>query len=141
MLKFIRLLILVLAFVTIYALPASAQTGTKAVKFYIYLDGNNNGVLDYIGYDYCIGGNTLTAYKLGTGLQPWLNISTSHADVQITTYAGVADCKNNSSGTYQLAVGNWQLVGGSPSHTNYFTVPTNVTTLIQPHRMTSWSGE
>lgn len=122
------------------AAPVQAQT-TKNVKFYQYLDGNGNGVLDYIGYDYCLGGNTLTVSKIGSGLQPWFYLPITHADQPITTYAAVMDCKYNSSATYQLLLGDWKIVGGTPSYTTNFNVPTNVTTLIQGHRVLTWSGE
>lgn len=138
----IRSIIAALILVALNVIPASAQT-TKIVKFYMYLDGNGNGVIDYLGSDYCLGGDTLTVYKIGTGLQPWFYMYATHGDNVITTYAQYIDCKNNSSTTYNLIPGDWKVVGGTPSHTTYFNVwsyggPNGP---LVGHRLTSWSGE
>lgn len=144
--KLFRSLVLAVALValmTVYALPAQAQT-TKQVKFFVWLDAPANNYFDYWTGDYCLGGDTLTVYKIGSGLQPWFYMYATHGDNPIASSnnALLLDCKNNSSAWYTMTPGDWKIVGGNPSHTTYFTVQSaGSPTMLVGHRMTSWSGQ
>ena len=138
----VRSIILALILLSLNFLPASAQS-TKSVKFHLWLDGNANTLFDYFGYDWCLGGDTLTVWKLGGGLQPWFYLPINHSDVLITGgNSGILECRSNSSAIYNIPPGNYKITGGVPSHTTYFTVQSyGAGTQLIGHKMTSWSGE
>lgn len=140
--KFIRSFLAVAFLVAMYAIPASAQT-TKQVKFFMWLDAPANTHFDYWTGDYCLGGNTLTVYKIGSGLQPWFYMYATHGDNPVTgpNNSLLLDCKNNSSAWYAMAPGDYKIVGGTPSHTTYFTIAAHGSTQLVGHKMLSWSGE
>lgn len=99
----IRSLVLVLLSVSLYVVPASAQSYVF-YNFYAYQDGNGNGYADYSGADTCLTGR-LTVYKVNTGggLSPFFYVDLLNAaPYTMNTWQQMMDCKTLSSRAYNI---------------------------------------
>lgn len=130
-----RSLGLVLLLLALYVMPAPAATPSN--MFFVWRDGNGNGLLDYFGSDQCIGsGFVLSVYEVVPpgGLGQYFTVTLSNATYTVTTWAQMVACKQQSSGVYSLkAPAQYRMTGGGA--TTYFLTVTYGGTSLWGHRI------
>lgn len=118
----IRSFVLVLLSVSLYVVPASAQS-TVNYEFHMWSDSNGNNVFDYFLNDQCRGPGQLMVIKVtGQPIQPFFYATLTHATTTPTTQADVLDCKWNSSVAYQLVPNQTYQIVGFGATTTFTTV-------------------
>jgi hypothetical protein len=140
--RFVRAIVAAVIVAAFLTIPATAQS-TANYKFYLWSDGNGNGVFDSFGADKCIGGGqTVNVFKYGTGFQPWFRITFSRPTFVVTNNSLYTNCQFQSSNVYGLVPGA-QYYMSWPGPATWFTTPTTGLnfTYGQGHRIYPTSGE
>lgn len=116
-------LLVILATLSVTTSPATVQAQSSIpYRFFMWYDGNSNGIMDTAGYDVCVRDNREMVYYGWQMSDPVYSVFTvTSGDYTMTTESHINQCAINSMSSSVYLAPNYEYHLGEPD-TNAITV-------------------